>query len=236
VKPTILFTLAALLAAVPAFAGEDTHTLRVTGTAEVSVAPDICYMNFVVVTEHRKSAKQAYRENNDIMDGLAAAIRARGLESKDVQSRNFTVSPQYHWDDDRDRQIFDGYEVSHTLYVKLRDIDKVSDVLDAAVDAGATQVSSVTFTVENPKKYLSDARVEAIKAARAKAELIAETAGVTLLKPIHINEQEPRSWNRFAAQANVSFDGPDYRGNGEAALEPGEIKLSHTVNITYEIK
>ena len=73
-KPFALLCLVAFVAAVPALGAEETHTLRVTGTAEVSVVPDICYMNFVVTTEHKRSAKQAYRENNRTMEALAAAI------------------------------------------------------------------------------------------------------------------------------------------------------------------
>lgn len=217
-------------------AAEDEHTLQVTGTAEVSVAPDICYMNFQVSTEHRKSAREAYRENNRIMDDLAAAIRGQGVESRDIQTRNFAVSPQYHWDEKNDRQVFDGYRVSHSLHVALREADKVSGVLDAAVEAGATEVGSVTFTVENPKKYLADARVEAIKAAQAKAEIMARTAGVQLLKPISIREQEPYPSSRYAAQANVSFQLATVAGADAVSLEPGEVRLSQTVHVTYGIR
>jgi uncharacterized protein YggE len=93
----------------------------------------------------------------------------------------------------------------------------------------------VNFTVENPKKYLADARLEAIRAARAKAEAMAEVAGVQLLKPISIIEQEPNSWYRYAAQANVSLATVAGAGS-EASLEPGEVKLTTTVHITYEIR
>jgi uncharacterized protein YggE len=226
--------LAGLLCAA-GFAADEPHTLAVTGTAEVAIAPDICYLSFVVTTTHKKSAATAYRENNELMTAVSNAVKALGIEPKDIQTRDFSLSPKYYWDDDRDRQVFDGYEVSHTLFVSLRDTDKASAVLDAGVGAGATSVAGVSFTVENPKKYLADARLEAIRAARAKAEAMAEVAGVTLLKPITIVEQEPNSWFRYAAQANVSFD-RGASGGGEAALEPGQVKLTTTVHITFEIR
>lgn len=234
-KNILLTAVALLVSASLGLAADSPRTLSVTGTAQVSVAPDICYIDFVITTNHKTSASAAYRSNNEDMTDIRDGIFDLDVEKKDVQTRDFSIAPQYHWDDDRDRSIFDGYEVSHTLHVKLRDIERVSDVLDAAVSAGATRVSSVTFTVENPKKYLGEARIEAIKAARAKAETIAETAGVIVLKPLTISEQEPYSWNRYAAQANVSLDAMQYHGGG-ASLAPGQFELSHTVHITYEIR
>ncbi len=234
-KSLLSAAAAVLMAASLGTAAENPRTLAVTGTAQVSVSPDICHMTFIVATEHKNSAVKAYRENNRIMTEVRDAIRDIGLESKDIQTQNFTITPEYYWDDDRDRNVFEGYEVSHSLFVKVHDLEQVSNILDAAVTAGATQVSGVNYTVENPKKYLVDARVAAIKAARKKAELMAETAGVTLLKPMSISEYEPGGWNRFAAQANVAFDATSTYGGG-ISLEPGEVKLSLTVNITYEIK
>ncbi len=234
-KNRLLIAVAAAIAITgPALAEKPNRTLAVTGTAEVTVSPDICYMTFTVITEHKSRAAKAYQDNNRTMIAVRDAIRKAGVEQKDIQTQGFSITPQYHWNKDHDRNIFDGYKVAHNLHVKVRNLENVSGVLDAGVTAGATQVSGVDFTVENPKKYLLDARVEAIKAARKKAELIAETAGVELLKPITISEYEPGAWNRYA-QANVSFRTGGVSGQG-ASLAPGEVKLTLTMNITYEIK
>ncbi len=235
-RSLLLIAVALLATASLAMAEKTTRTLAVTGTAEVAVSPDICYMTFVVTTEHKTSAVKSYKKNNELMTEVSAAIRELDIESKDIQTRNFSITPEYRWIEKTNKRVFEGYEVSHTLFIKVRDLEKVSDILDAAVTAGATQVSSVTFTVENPKKYLVDARVEAIKAARKKAELMAGTAGVKLLKPMSISEYEPGGYYRFAAQANVAFDATTLSGGESVSLEPGEVKLSLTVNITYEIR
>jgi len=228
-----------ILAAVsaPILAAEDIQrTLTVTGTAEVTVVPDICYLSFGVTTEHKSSAGQAYKDSKLRMDALRAAIRAIGVEDKDMQSRNFSVSPKYRFESRTEKRVFEGYAVHHTLAVNLRALDKATDVLDAAMAAGASEVSSVMFTVENPKKYLGDARVEAIKAAQKKAETMAQAAGVTLLKPTAIYENEPGNYRyAYAQTANVWVDETS-GGEAGAALAPGETKLSLTVNITYEIK
>jgi len=231
-RKTLLAAAAVLLAAASVRAAEEERrTLTVTGTAEISVAPDICYMSFAVQTRH-KSAAQAYRENNELMNKVNAAIKKQDIPAKDMQTANFTISPEYHYDRTTNKRIFDGYLVSHTLNVKVRDLTKVPDVLDAAVTAGANQVLEINFTVENPKRYASEARVDAIKAARAKAEQIAQLTGVKLGKPISISESEPGRRILYP-QAAMMRNGA---GAGEGVtLEPGEIKLTHTVYITDEI-
>lgn len=229
---TLLAAAAVFLAVASVRAAEEERrTLTVTGTAEISVAPDICYMSFSVETRH-KSAADAYRQNNELMNKVNAAIKAKGIAAKDMQTTNFTISPEYHYERATNKRIFDGYLVSHTLNVKVRELAKVPDVLDAAVNAGANQVLEITFTVENPKRYASEARVDAIKAARAKASQIASLTDVKLGKPISISESEPGRRILYS-QTAVMRNGA---GAGEGVtLEPGEIKLTHTVYITYEI-
>ena len=190
-KETALALILIVVVAFAAAPAQPRRTLAVTGTAEVSVKPDICYISFGVETFHKKSAREAYRINSEVMTTLSAAVLATGIESKDIQTSGFSVTPQYRYEDSNHRRVFDGYRVYHSLDVNVRDLNKASAVLDAGMDAGATQVNNVTFAVENPKKYTADARVEAVKAAQAKAQSMADLAGVRLGKPISISESEP---------------------------------------------
>jgi uncharacterized protein YggE len=227
----VALTIVSALAAAPE---KPTRTLAVTGTAEVSVKPDICYISFGVESFDKKSAREAYRVNAEIMTTLSAAVLATGLESKDIQTSGFSVTPQYRYEDSNRKRVFDGYRVYHSLDVNVRDLNKASAVLDAGMNAGATQVNHVTFAVENPKKYTAEARVDAVRAAQAKAQTMADLTGVRLGKPISISENEPGGWNNYYAQANVAAD----RAPGaeeSSGLQPGEFKLTRTVYITYEI-
>jgi len=232
IAAALVLSLAVALAAVP---DKPQRTLTVTGTAEVSVSPDICYISFGVETIHKKSAREGYRINAELMNALSVAVKATGIAPKDIQTSSFSVTPQYHYEDDGHRRVFDGYRVYQSLDVNVRDLDKASAVLDAGMDAGATQVNNVTFAVENPKKYTADARVEAVKAAQAKAQTMADLTGVKLGKPISISESEPGGSGRYYAQANVSFDRAA-GGEDTPSLQPGEFKLTRTVYITYEIE
>ncbi len=234
-KKTTLLVIILLAVGLAAAPEKPTRTLAVTGTAEVSVKPDICNISFGVETFHKKSAREAYRINGEAMTALSAAVLATGIESKDIQTSGFSVMPQYRYEDSSHRRIFDGYRVYHSLDVKVRDLSKASAVLDAGMDAGATQVNNVTFAVENPKKYTADARVEAVKAAQDKAQTMAALTGVKLGKPISISENEPGGPGPYYAQANVELGRADALQSAPD-LQPGEFKLTRTVYITYEIE
>jgi uncharacterized protein len=234
-KKTIALMVLVVAVALAAAPEKPQRTLAVTGTAEVSVKPDICYVSFGVETLHKKSAKEAYRTNAEIMNALSAAVKAVGIEPKDMQTSSFAVTPQYHYDKDNQHRVFDGYRVYQSLDVNVRVLEKASAVLDAGMDAGATQVNSVNFAVENPKKYTADARVEAVKAAAAKAQSMADLTGVKLGKPISISESEPNGYGQYYAQSNVTLD-RTMAGEDTPSLQPGQFKLTRTVYITYEVE
>lgn len=223
---TILLVLTSV-----ATAAEELRTLAVTGTAEISVEPDICYLSLVVETQSKK-AVDAYTENSLIMNRVNAVVKTLNVDAKDMQTGYFAINPEYHWDDKSNKYIFDGYKVTHVLEVKIRRLENVSKVLDEAINAGATGVKGINFTVENPKKFAEQAREDAVKAARKKAEQFARLTDVVLGKPISISESEPGDYSYYP-QTSVALGGA-FR-NGGAALEPGQVKLTHTVYITYEI-
>lgn len=232
-----LYIVAAILLVVTALSAADKtpRTLTVTGTAEVTVKPDICYMSFSINTENVKKAIEAYRLNNETSDKVRSAVKSAGIEDKDIQTTNYSIAPQYRWDDKTKKRIFEGYQVNHTLSVSVRKLEKVSGILDAAVTSGTSEVRGINFTVENPKKYIAEARIAAINAAKDKAEIIANETGVKLLKPLSINETEP-SRAPYFAQANVEAMYSTISGGEEEPLAPGQTKLTHTVTITYEIE
>jgi len=212
--------------------GPERRTLVVTGTAEVTVSPDICYMSFVVESTSKK-AQEAYAENTRIMNAINSAIRAHGIEGKDMRTGYFSFTPQYRYTD-KGRQIFEGYYVYNTLNISVRDLSKVSAVLDTAVVAGAKDVQGINFTVENPKQYTEEARRDALRAARKKAEEAAELLGFKLGKPISVSESEPWDYVYFANEKQL-FDGGIMTGAEAPALEAGTERLTRTVYVTYEI-
>jgi len=235
VKKTVTSLVLSVAIVLAAALGEPRRTIAVTGTAEVSVQPDICYISFGVETFHKQSAREAYEVNAKLMNAVSAAVKAADIPAKDMQTSGFSVTPQYRYESNTRKRIFDGYRVYHALDLSVRDLKKPTVVLDAGMDAGATQVNHVTFAVENPKKYTADARIEAVKAAQVKAQTMAELTGLKLGKPISISESEPGGWGNYYAQANVALERSP-GGDESPSLQPGQFKLTRTVHITYEVE
>lgn len=216
-------------------AGEGTATqgIAVTGEGRVSVAPDIAMLNLGVeitaptVAEARDRAAEA-------MDGMQTAMNGQGVEDRDVQTQYFNIYPQYSYPENGVPQIV-GYVVNNQVQVKVRNLDSVSAVLDAAIEAGgdAARVNGIQFTVENPQEFLADARREAVANARQHAEVLADAAGVTLGAPISINEA-------------MNFNGPmpypaatgarDAMGGGSTPMNPGEQDLYVIVSVVFGIE
>jgi hypothetical protein len=232
----IAVSLVLIALAVAAPVEKQPRTLTVTGTAEISVSPDICYVTLGSESLDKKSARTAYRANAALMNGVVAAIKAVGIEAKDLQTSRLTVMPAYRYEEKTNKRLFDGYRVTQQLEVKVRDLEKVTAVLDAGIEAGATEVNGVNFTIENPKHYTGEARLEAARAAQAKAQTMAEAMGVKLGKPMTISESEPNNWGGYYAQtANVAMR-DQVSESVSAELQPGEVKLTRTVYVTYELE
>ena len=221
--------------------GGERRTLTVTGQAETSVVPDLCLIRVSRESKHPTSAATAFADNSKAVAGIVAAAQRVGMLEKDMAMTNLNLSPQYRYDhgsDGTSKRVFEGHSVSQDLTLKVRDLTKVSTVLDAAVAAGATEISSVQFTVESPAKAAEDLRNAAYDNALKKAQKIAELTGVVLGKPVDISEVEPGA--EGGGRPPVMYRSARMQVAGTMAMDsgavmPGETKLVHTVTVVYEI-
>jgi uncharacterized protein YggE len=130
-----------------------------------------------------------------------------------------------HWDREINKNVFDGYKVSYSLVVKIRDFEKIVPIMNGAIEAGATNIQQVTFVMENPKEYEKELREKTFKAVQEKAEHIAKLMGVRLGKPTNIH----------TSTAPVAISAPR-TVESRPIIEPGEIVLYYSVSVTYEIE
>lgn len=213
----------------PALAG----TITVDGQGEATAAPDTAMINSGVTTQ-AATARDALDANSKAMQELIAALKDAGIEEKDIQTSNFSVNPNYVYSDARDENGYsrppkiDGYQVSNTVTVRVRDLDSLGAILDKSVTVGANTINGISFSVADPKDLLDQARTAAVKDARAKAELYAEAAGVKLGDIESISESQ-------------GFSGPQPQvmyARAEAApsvpVQSGELSFSVTVNMQWE--
>lgn len=222
----------------PTAAAPVSGTLRTdigaTGTGRVNVTPDTAVAS-IGVEITATTLVSATQESNETMTAVLDAIKAQGIDAKDIQTSNYNVFPLTNNPKEGESPTVTAYRVSNLVTVKIRNIttggnEKVGAVLDAALGAGANSINSVFFTVDDPTQAKNDARELAVKDAMAKAQTLATAAGVELGAMFSISE----------VTGNVI---PFYRGGLEAAqgaggagpVETGSTEVSVTVEIHYEI-
>lgn len=211
--------------------GGTSQGIAVSGEGTVSVRPDIALVNLgIEVTA--ETVATARDEAADAMQAMQDAMSDEGVAEEDIQTQFFNIYPQYNYSESNGPQII-GYVVSNQVQVKVRDLDTVSAVLDSAIEAGgdAVRVNGITFTVEDPEQFLSDARREAVADARAKAEVLAEAAGVELGAAISINESTNFGGDMYYPAADVRQEGM----GGATPVNPGEQDLRVNVAVVFAI-
>lgn len=235
-KSLIIFTVIALAllasACAPAVGNANVRTLSVSGSGEALLAPDIAYI-YVGVRTESPTAAEAVDANTTQTETLMQAIRDFGIDPKDIRTTNFSIYPMDRFDPATGLPSGEKvYAVDNTVYVTVRDLTKLGDLLDTAVQAGANNINSVQFDVAEKDDALKQARAEAVKDAEAQAQALAQAAGLSL--------GEIQSISFFDAQPYPLFDG---KGGGDVAAEqaavpiqPGQLSFTVNVSVTYELR
>lgn len=225
---------------------ETPRQIVVTGEGKVAVKPDIATFTASVVTQAEKVG-EAQSENTRRSNEVLSFLKKSGVEEKDLKTVGYFISPQYQYDSRPCIQIYPSpcpqnppkivsYEVRHSIEVKVRDLNKVDDLLAGAVDKGANEVGSVQFTVDKIEKVLAEARQKAIEDAKEKAEVLAKDLGVRLTRIVAFSEGGGPIFPRFEALGK----GGDVGFGGGAApapqVAPGEQEIQSFVNVVYEFR
>jgi uncharacterized protein YggE len=140
------------------------------------------------VTTNAATAAQALSANTARMKGVFAALEKMGVPQKNIQTANFSVSPQYSNGANNEAPRLAGYQVSNEVSVRLEDVGRLGTALDALVSSGANQMNGINFSIQDSAPALEKARADAIADARVRAETYAKAAGVTLGPVLSISE------------------------------------------------
>lgn len=161
-------------------------SIQVSGTGKVSIKPDIADLVFSIEAQ-AKSAEIARDQAATATTALIKAIKAAGIEAKDIQTRSVALYPNYSTDGGN--KVI-SYQLNNQVALTIRDINKVSGVIDTAVTAGGNlvRVQGVSFALDDPDSAMIGAREKAYANAKAKAEQYAKMAGFTLGSTLHISE------------------------------------------------
>lgn len=203
--------------------------LGVSGTGHVFVTPDTAIAS-VGVEITAPTLAEATKEANDKMTAVLNAIKAQGVDAKDIQTSNYSVYPLTNQPKETETPKVTAYRVSNIVTVKIRKIDNVGQVLDAALAAGANSINSVIFTVDDPTQAQNEARTLAVKDAMAKAQTLATAAGVKVGKLFAISEV---SGNVIPFFRGAVESAPV--GGGAGPVETGSTEITVNVEMHFEI-
>jgi uncharacterized protein YggE len=216
---------AGALLATPALAQSETPAISVTGEATISVPPDQARVE-AGVTSDGKTAHEASEANNVTMGKVLLALKAAGIDAKDIQTSRLSLQPQSA--PNRSTNAIVGYRANNQVTVRVRDVTKVADMIDLLVGAGANDIGGINFMVSQASKLLDDAREQAVADARRKAEIYAKAAGVTLGAPLSIAEEGGPA-PVFRAKMLGAMAAP-------TPVAQGEETLSVNVSVSWAIK
>jgi hypothetical protein len=207
------------------------RSITVTGTGKVELTPDTAYI-YIGVHSEGPDAVEAVASNNEKSEAVKDAIVALGVDAKDIQTTNFSIYPQPRYDDKGQPTGEITYMVDNTVYVKVRDLDNVGEILDAAVKAGANSINGISFDLEDKSDAMSEARDEAVKDANMQAQQLADAAGVSLGQVLTITT----SGNVPVAPIYGKGGGASVEMAANVPVSPGQMTITVDVYMVYEIQ
>jgi uncharacterized protein YggE len=216
-------------AVVPAISGT---RLDISATGEVTRVPDLAIISAGVQTL-KPTATGAIEENATRMERVRAALKRAGIDDKDIQTSSINLNPEYRYVENQPPQLT-GYRATNTVNVKFRDLKRSGAILDALVAEGAKQLNGPNLTIDKPEAAYDEARVKAIAAGRARAELYARALGKRVVRLLTVSENGgyqmpppmPVAYARdMAAQAVAKTE-----------IDPGTQQLQVTLSMSFELQ
>ena len=200
-------------------------------TETVNAAPDIATIG-TGVTSEAPTAVAAMRKNAQEMREVIDRIRSFGIRGDDIQTTGVNLNARYDYDRASRRQVFRGYQASNRVSVKVRDVEKVGEILDALVAAGATDINGPSFSIDDDTDAKAQARRAALTRATEQAREYAVWAGYSDVRLLVISESLRTSRPAPMMLRTVSVEAAQ---DASAPIEPGLVGTNVTVNVKFEM-
>jgi uncharacterized protein YggE len=209
------------------------HTISVSGTGTVTLMPDVADLQLGVLTS-RPTVKAAQADAAVAMTRILAALKALPIDDKDIQTSNVSLQPTYDYSSGMNPPRITGFQMSNSVTVTIRDLDKLGDAIDNSLAAGATSLDGVTFRVNDETSAEAQARQAAMTEARSKADTLAAVAGISIAGVASIAEtsapiQYPTNYTLGGASA------PDV-AKVATPIQAGTTDVTITVAVVYLIQ
>ncbi len=200
------------------------RVISVSGEGRVFIRPDLAIVTLGVELSNPDIAA-AQREASQRMEAVLAELKARGIPEEKIKTVSYSIWVERNYE--QPDQPITGYRVFHLVEVQVQPVDRVGEIIEAAVAAGANSISGISFTVADPSAVIRQARELAMRDARERASHLAQLAGVTLGAPVRITEG-----GAFPPPVPVEARA----GAGAGPMPPGETVVSVVVTVDYAIQ
>ena len=202
-------------------------TLSVDGQGTGTAAPDMATVTIGVTTQGKDAAK-AQNDNAWVSNQIQAAVRGLGIAEKDIQTRNYSLYPNYSTDKDRRNEVT-GYTVNNSVIVVVRDIKLTGKVIDAALNNGANEINSLDFSASDTKAVRKVALLNAVQDARDKADIIAKGLGKRIVGIQNVSESTGYiETRRFGGNMLMAV-----AKDAATPIAPGSLSLTANVHIDF---
>jgi len=199
---------------------------KVTGKNDIAVT-SMSYSNV------DKDVATAQANNSKVMDQLMADLKKMNIDEKDLTSQYF-INQEYDYPPNLPR-VLKGYRVSNTLVIKIRDLTKITPVLNLAGKYGMTDVGGLTFTIDDQENLKNEAREKALADAKQKAQKLSEKLGVRLIAIINYNEYNSYPYSAVPSYGDMGAAGLNTDSLMKESIASGSKDVEMSVTITYEI-
>ena len=236
------------------------NTISVSGHGQIFATPDIATFTYSVVAD-KPTVAAAQTAATTASNAITSYLKSAGIADADMQTSGYSVYPRYEYQNavcpqaapasapdavtgsggssgsavycPPGKQVLIGYEASQTTTIKVRDLTKAGDLLAGVGTKGATNISSLQFTFDDPNAPQAQARQKAIDDAKQKAQTLAQQLGVSLVRVVSFSEGGsggvvPMVYNMAAGASSVKTTAPE--------ISPGQNQITDDVTITYEIR
>lgn len=205
-------------------------TLDVSAEGRTTRVPDIAVIRTGVVSQ-ATGAAAALADNGSRMARVLAAVRGAGVAERDIQTGTVSLSPQYRYVEGQAPKIT-GYQATNSLTIRFRDVTRAGPILDALVAQGANQIDGPNLLIDKPDAALDEARTDAIRRARARAELYARAAGLSVARIVSITENGDNAGGQPPMPVMMSRRGE----SADTAIVAGERDVTANVTVRFLLK
>lgn len=215
--------------------------ITVQGEGEILARPDIGEFSFSVMAEG-ETATAAQEQSAEAINTILAYLTEAGVAEADVKTENYYLNPKYRYEDaictinycPPSNPVIDGYEVSQTVVVKVRELERSGELISGVGERGATNISGLQFTIDDETVLKAQAREEAIAKAKEKAEQLADDLGVRIVRMTGFWEEQGGYYPMY--DRGYGGDMVEQSASAAPQMPVGENTIRSTVSITYEVK